>query len=58
MMLTPADIATTQETPAVKPAALGQVTVDYPETGARAWRGCEPMKGDADITKLVEAFAG
>ena len=55
MMLSPQDIATTQETPAVP--RNGAQLADYPKTGASAWRGCEPMTGDADITKLVEEFA-
>lgn len=31
---------------------------NYPRTGTSAWRGCDAIKGDADITKLVEAFIG
>lgn len=49
------DIASTQETPAVRPN--GAYVPNYSPTGASAWRGCEPMTVDADITKLVEEFA-
>lgn len=55
MAIAAPDIATTQETPAIKPNGLRLPT--YPKTGAVAWRGCEPMSGDADITQLVEEFA-
>lgn len=30
---------------------------EYPKTGARAWRGCEPSREDLDIINLVEVFA-
>ena len=49
------DIASTQETAAVRPN--GAHVPNFSPTGARAWRGCEPMTGDVDITKLVEEFA-
>jgi hypothetical protein len=55
MMFSADDIATTQETPAVK--RNGAVIPTFKKTGASAWRGCEPIVGDADITKLVEEFA-
>lgn len=65
MMLSSQDIAVTQETPAV-PRASGILRVadkgapralEFPRTGARAWRGCAPSKQELDITQLVEAFA-
>ena len=50
------DLASTQETPAAV-RTNGASIAEFPATGARAWRGCEPLSGDADITQLVEEFA-
>lgn len=60
MMLTPQDIAVTQETRAVARSGGPQVThsLELPRTGARAWRGCAPSTKELEITQLVEAFAG
>ena len=56
MMLDPSDISITQETPAIK--RNGSAAPTWKSTGATAWRGCDPIVGDADITKLVEEYAG
>ena len=58
MMMTMDDAAITQQLKAVKPsAANGSAVVEYPRTGAQAWRGCEPPRDDLDIVNLVEKFA-
>lgn len=59
MMLTPDDIATTQEVASVpRPSIRPNGANDYPKTGTKAWRGCNAPHGDLDITGLVEEFIG
>lgn len=58
MTLTMDDVAATQQVQAVRaPKPNGSATPDYPRTGARAWRGCEPPRDDLDIVNLVEKYA-
>lgn len=55
------EVSATQQTPAIMLRGLKKPEVgrtNYPRTGTLAWRGCDAIRGDADITKLVEAFIG
>jgi hypothetical protein len=65
MMISPNEIASTQQVMAVprpstsmKSLAPKSNGVDFPATGSKAWRGCNPPMVDLDITELVEDFIG
>jgi hypothetical protein len=68
IMLTPDEVGDTIQTRSIpKPRSkrvAAPVTkprdnvIDFPTTGASAWRGCEEPTGDLNIVSLVEEFVG